>query len=159
MQYCMWLWLAPIHPHPPPSTATATAIHPHPPPPPPPPWCDRRTDTSRQPDSFFRLLWRREKKQQTNKHEIKKKSHHRKRIVSSVTTWVKHIACLFFFVFLFNLYFGGRAGFGALRSAALTLMRMDVFEMRILYEDVIHDILFYFLFFPPPFSFRLHLCC
>lgn len=68
--------------------------------------------------------------------------------------------CVFvFFVFLFNLYFGGRAGFGALRSAAVTLMRMDVFEMRILYEDVIHDILFYFLFFPPPFSFRLHLCC
>ena len=26
-------------------------------------------------------------------------------------------------------------------------MRMDVFEMRILYEDVIRDILFYFLFF------------
>ena len=30
-------------------------------------------------------------------------------------------------------------------------MRMDVFEMRILYEDLFHDILFYFLFFIPFF--------
>lgn len=68
--------------------------------------------------------------------------------------WVKHIACpqLLYFLPLF-----GQAGFGTVRSAALTLMRMDVLEMRILHEEVIRDILFYF-FFLSPFSFCLHLC-
>lgn len=58
--------------------------------------------------------------------------------------WVKHIACpqLLYFLPLF-----GQAGFGTVSSAALTLMRMDVLEMRILYEEVIRDILFYI---PPP---------
>lgn len=40
----------------------------------------------------------------------------------------------------------GRAGSGTLGSAALTLMRMDALEIRILYEEVIRDILFYFFF-------------
>lgn len=49
--------------------------------------------------------------------------------------WLKHIAC----PQLCHL------DSGTVRSAALALMRMDVLEMRILYEEVIPDILFYFL--------------
>lgn len=71
--------------------------------------------------------------------------------------WVKHIACPQLLCFFLKPLFS-EAGFGTLRSAAFTVMRMDVLEMRILYEEVIRDILFYFFFFLP-FSFCLHLCC
>jgi len=69
--------------------------------------------------------------------------------------WVKHIACpqlLCFFLFFFLPLFE-QTVFGTVRSAALALIGMDVLEMRILYEEVIRDILFYFFFFP--FSFCL----
>lgn len=87
---------------------------------------------------------------QTNKHE-KKKSPQDEMWQQCDDDDVGETYCVFLF---------GQAGFGTLRSAAVTLMRMDVLEMRILHEEVIHDILFYF--FPPsclPFSFCLHLRC
>lgn len=90
------------------------------------------------------------KNKQTNKHE-KKKSPQDEMWQQCDDDDVGETYCVFLF---------GQAGFGTLRSAAVTLMRMDVLEMRILHEEVIHDILFYF--FPPsclPFSFCLHLRC
>lgn len=53
-------------------------------------------------------------------------------------------------ILLFSLLFSSLFGwkiFGSVRSAALALMRKDVLEMRILYEEVICDRVFYFFFF------------
>lgn len=138
-------------PHPPPSTAIHRHRHrhPHPPPPPPPPWCDRRTDTSRQPDSFFRLLWRREKKQQTNKHEIKKKVT-TGRELSAVWRrgWNILRVCFFCFSFLTFILAGGlwRSAISSCHTDENGCVRNENPLWR---RNPWHLVLF--PFFPPPF--------
>lgn len=79
---------------------------------------------------------------------IQTKHRHEKRSGSSMMMRVRHIACPWLFCFFppFSSLFGWKI-FGSVRSAALALMRKDVLEMRILYEGVICDRVFYFFFF------------
>lgn len=69
-----------------------------------------------------------------------------KRSGSGTTTCARRYICVsWLFSFFSHLHLGRKSG--CVRSAILALMRMDVLEMRILYEEVIRDRLFYFFFF------------